>query len=207
MADNSIGLHIYSLHLRKKRDFKVIPYSPVGDGNFLAQALPKMIAKYSTPIDGETSRPRPWYFDSANTDGFATSGTILYGSTGFESDIVDGKTRKLRYKRSVTDLDVIPIYFRFWIPDCGELALMALQTFGQKSCVRRVQVAVSDSIKSVSEHHTLDIKPVVLSSTKRFLDGNVKSISLVKKDFSTDAADNAIVSPNDVVNMDISFKA
>lgn len=207
MSDNSIGLHIYSLKIRRKRKFEVIPLGENGEGATLSKAVPVLLKRFKSPLDEETGRPRSWYFEDVRKDGFTSSGTIRYGSSGYESEIVDGKTRSVRYKRSVTDLDVIPIYFRVWVPDDGEYGLLALQTFGQRSCVNRVQQALQDCFRAVTEDHMLDMNPVHPASMKSYMEGDVKTISLVKREYSTDSAENAVVDPNEIVDLDVSFKA
>ena len=140
--DNSIGLHIYAITQHKTRKPKKIVFSDSGDGARLSKALPHFIEKYKSAEYEEGETPRPWYLDPKNQNGATSDGLIMYGSSGFATDIVDRETRSTQYKRKISDIEIFPLYYRFWVPTSGEYALLALQTFGQRSCVHRFQTCL-----------------------------------------------------------------
>ena len=108
MLENSIGLHLYSLQIRRKRDRDPVPFSDQGAGALLRSAMTVLIKNWSTPMT-ENGYPRSWFIDTVSEVNDSWSGVIRYGTSGYESEIVDGRTRDVRYNHAITDLDVIPL--------------------------------------------------------------------------------------------------
>ncbi|MEM5475316.1 hypothetical protein [Pacificibacter sp. AS14] len=193
MADFSVGLHVYSLKLRTKgKNHRIVPFGTSTEGELLRRAVELLINLHTSPTIEGSIIPRPWYFENKKTDGFSTYGLIKYGSSGFESTIVDGKTRDVMYDKKATDLDVIPIYYHFWVPDSGDQAFLAIQTIGLRSCVNKVQDALSKSVRMLSDRHVVDQNPISLADTKTFGNAPVTTLSFVQREVSSDAASNAI---------------
>lgn len=206
MAESIVGLHIYSVTQHKKRNKIKIEFSKNGDGARLRDYADRFFRLHSTPDDDENNS-RTWFFEPKPNNGNSYHGIIRYGSSGYESDIIDRKSRDLNYKRKVTDIDVIPLYYRLWVPSAGEFALLALQTFGQRSCVNRVQSALIRGYSANNNGHLIVVKPIVPTKLKNFRNAEVKSINLRKLDYSSDSAENQIGSQSTLVDLDVSFTA
>ena len=205
--DNSIGLHIYSVTQHKKRKPANIEFSDTGDGSRLLNALPHFIEKYTSAKDEEGEFRRDWYLNPNDPAGGTFEGTIMYGSSGFASDIVDRETRTTQYKRKTSDIEIIPLYYRFWVPTSGQYALLALQTFGTRSCVGRIQGALEAGFRLTNEGYRLDFTPVAPGEIGTYKIAEVKRLSLTKRDYSSDAAENQLGDPGTLVDLGVSFSA
>lgn len=207
MSENIIGLHIYSLTLHKTQKPEKVPLTETGTGSEIKRCLPQFTEHYSQQYDGGNDAARTWFLDVREELENVSEGLIMYGSSGFESDIVDRNTKQLNYQRKVTDVDVIPLYYKIWVPNEGEYGLMALQTFGLRSCVGRFQEAFRSFFKAKNDGLRIIFTPIVPNNLPNFSSGEVKKLSLIKHDYSTDTAENQLGSRDELVDLDVTFRA
>lgn len=205
--DNTIGLHIYAITQHKTRKPKKIPFSNTGDGARLKKSLPHFLKKYTSADDGDGSPARPWYLMPQPLKGDTFEGTVMYGSTGYATDIVDRNTRATQYKRKTSDLEIIPLYYRIWVPNGGDYALLGLQTFGQRSCVGRFQLALETGFRQTNAGHRITFNPVAPGEIASYKVAEVKKLNLTKRDYSSDAAENQLGDPGALVDLSVSFNA
>ena len=205
--DNSIGLHIYAISQHKTRKPKKIKFSDSGDGARLLKATPHFIKKYKSAEHDEGETPRPWYLVPEAQNGGTFEGSIMYGSSGFATDIVDRETRSTQYKRKTSDIEIFPLYYRLWVPKDGEYALLALQTFGQRSCVGRFQTALEAGFRQTNSGYRIVFNPVAPGEIASYQAAEVKKLSLTKRDYSSDAAENQLGDPGALVDLGVSFSA
>lgn len=206
--DNSIGLHIYAIRLHKARKPKRLTFDTVGDGARLKKFLPTFFSRFSKAADDDGGNARSWYLvpkENTSTDTF--DGLIMYGSTGFATDIVDRETRSTQYKRKVTDIEIIPLYYRIWLPDNGDYGLVGLQTFGQRSCVGKVQIALEAGFRQTNNGYRVTFTPVAPAQIASYKTAEVKRLFLTKQDYSSDAADNQLVKDGEIVDLSVAFSA
>ena len=168
MADSIVGVHIYTVTQKRNRKSELISFTQSGDGARLKEYCPNFFEKYSSIKDDDSDVIRLWYFEPKPNNGASFHGWIKYGSSGYESDIIDRKTRELLYERKASDVDVIPLYYRLWVPSSGDFALLALQTFGQRSCVGRVQSALESGFRASNPGFRLDLKPFIPAQLASF---------------------------------------
>ncbi|MGQ3674230.1 hypothetical protein ACT6QH_01820 [Xanthobacter sp. TB0139] len=207
MADNAIGLHVYAITQYRMRNSQSIPLSASGEGRLLKEFIPKFIRKFSTAEYEDGSRARFWHLNSVSSNSDTTDGVIRYGSSGFESTIVDSKSLKENYARKVTDVEVIPLYFRLWIPQSGQYGLVALQTFGQRSCVGRFCRGFENGYRSVNDGYRVAFAPVVPAKLASYRDGEVKKISFFKHDHTSDSSENAVLPAGNLVDYQVTIQA
>lgn len=131
----------------------------------------------------------------------------MYGSTGFAADIVDRNSRAKQYSRKVTDMEIIPLYYRLWVPHRGDFALLALQTFGQRSCVGRFQAALERTFRHTNAGYRIVFNPLAPAQIATYRKADVKKLSLIKHNYSSDAAENQLGSKEELVDLNVSFKA
>ncbi|WP_182446978.1 hypothetical protein [Cereibacter sphaeroides] len=131
----------------------------------------------------------------------------MYGSSGFATDIVDRETRSTQYKRKISDIEIFPLYYRIWVPTSGKYALLALQTFGQRSCVGRFQNAMEAGFRQTNSGFRIVFKPVAPGEISSYKVAEVKRLSLTKRDYSSDAAENQLGDPGALVDLGVSFSA
>ena len=205
--DNSIGLHIYAVTQYRNRKPKSIPFSSQGDGSRLSRAMPHFVARYSSAEDESSEFPRPWFLKPAPSNGHTFEGSIMYGSTGYATDIIDRKTRETNYNRQVSDIEIFPLYYRMWVPDNGDYALLGLQTFGQKSCVGRFQNALESGFRQTNSGFRINFAAVAPGEIASYQAAEVKKLSLTKRDYSSDAAENQLGDPGALVDLGVTFSA
>ncbi|MBV7394653.1 hypothetical protein [Mameliella sediminis] len=205
--DNSIGLHIYAIHKYKTRKHKVIPFDTTGDGARLKKFMPHFLERYKSAEYEEGEAPRPWYLVPDIDTGDTYDGLVMYGSSGYATDIVDRETRTTQYRRKVSDIEIIPLYYRIWVPDSGNYALIGFQTFGQRSCVGRVQIAMESGFRHSNSGYRITFTPVAPSQITSYKTAEVKRLYLTKHDYSSDPADNQLVEEGEIVDLSVSFSA
>lgn len=207
MSETLIGLHVFTIHARYRRSEKNIQLSQSSEGAALASYCEDFIKKYSEEADGKQTDTRSWYLEPNTETPMAHHGIVRYGTTGFSEEIRDRKTKSIQYNRKPTDIGTIPLYYRLWIPKQGEYGLLALQTFGSRSCVERFKQAFYKGFRSRHPTIVLDFKPVMPMHVAKFRDGPVKTFSLTKRDYSSDKADNQIGTQGSFIDLDVTFKA
>ncbi len=207
MIDNNIGMHIYRIKQHISRKSTTIEFKNSGDGARFKNMLPDFISRFSNPMNEEGDQARAWYFEPKTDNDGTHHGVIHYGSSGYESKIVDRKTRDLRFQRAVSDMDVIPLYHRFWVPSSGDLALVALQTFGQRSCVSRVLSSLEARYRASFAGHRLTFAAVMPMEFSSLRESEVTSITLMKSNYSSDIAANQFGIPNNLIEYDVCFTA
>lgn len=205
--DNSVGLHIYSISQHRTRKPPKIAFSENGDGSRLLRTVPHFIKKYRSAKDDGGEPVRPWYLDPKEPNGGTFEGLIMYGSSGFATDIVDRETRTTQYKRKISDIEIFPLYYRLWVPTSGEYSLLALQTFGQRSCIGRFQNAMEAGFRQTNSGSRIVFNPVAPGEISSYKVAEVKRLSLTKRDYSSDAAENQLGDPGALVDLGVSFSA
>lgn len=207
MLDNQIGLHVYRVTQHKTRKPATVPFAVSGVGAQLRSLMPGFISQYTDPMDLESGLARPWYFVPTTDDGFSMHGVIQYGSSGYEGKLVDSRTRAHQYDRKVTDMEVIPLYYRFWIPESGPFGLLAFQTFGLRSWVNRIREQLEAAYRSKYDGFRIVFTPVMPNELGTFKNALVKTITLVKREVSSDRALNQLGIPPVLVDYDVSVTA
>jgi hypothetical protein len=137
---------------------------------------------------------RVWYFEApskSTSDEF--DGILKYGVYGFESDLIDSKTKVHRFKREVGDSEQIKLYYQFWWPGrSSDGALCAFQSFQGRSCIWMILDALRLAFRDEYAGHVLHIYKIMPGTLKTsvFANAPVKSIKLVAKSLSSDARKN-----------------
>ena len=129
----AIGAYVYRVQVRKVRDYTALSFSEDDLGLKLRQAFLDFTHKFSEPEDKESTNRR-WYFSEMEQEGSGYQGTVEYGRTGFSSRLIDLTSRQVQYERVASDLDFIPLFNRFWVPDEYEFGLWVFQSFSGYSC-------------------------------------------------------------------------
>jgi hypothetical protein len=206
----SIGLRVYQVTVHKENDRT--PLLLTGDGS--STDANKFLADFvdaNIDINDHEDLQRSWFFDKRSTAAVNNIyGYLRYGTYGFESDLVDRKTKKSNYKRKVGDLEEIPLYFHFWMPAKQEFALAAFQSFQARSCVQVVINAATISFAKKHKGYRLSFRKLMPSDVKSsaMYSAPVKQLTLVKKQMPQNKEDRYLFDfQPDEVEFEISFKA
>lgn len=155
--------------------------------DYLLKILTDFVSEH-TDITTETEIQRSWFFTPRNNlPHRAIHGLISYGTYGFESRLVDNKTRIQNYNRLSTDLEEVPLYFQFWFPENKKFGLAAFQSFQGRSCVTLIHAALRNYINTKKDNAYLKFIKIIPGDIQKLLQTDVKSLRLVKKPQSSDS--------------------
>lgn len=204
MQDNSVGVYNYRIGFKRARGASLgasdLPGKPFKD--FLLDYLE------SRPEPAESANsPRRWYVDKILEKDDGASGIIQYGRTGFGSRLVDGKTRQQMYERAASDIEIIPIYHRFWVPKYGLYSVWSIQAFGGYSCNTLVVNDFRNAFKSTYPGFICVPYPIYPAELGIFQNAEVKAVTLRKKRASRDAADDQVGGESEEVNLSVQISA
>lgn len=201
-----IGVYFYKLELQRARGREVVPFSEAGEGALPKNFLSTFIAKRKK-LTSVQSIDRSWHLAEAPPQGNSRHGFVGYGTFGYQSTIHDAKTQETKYERAVSDIEELPLYYHFWIPNSGSVGFAAFQSFGERSCVSLV---LGKFAEEFHEHHP-DFKiahyKIMPQEDEILKSSPVKKVTLVSKKFPKDKAEKLFGPLSSEVDVEISFKA
>ena len=186
---SSIGVRIYTITLHNKGKSDIVPFN----ANLPKEAPPQFtfnfIKGHASPTRNDTAE-RSWYFESKESNDFNDKGYLHYGTFGFESNFVDTKTKTHNYRRKVTDVEEIPLFYEFWFPEGSDTAFVAFQSFQGRSCVGLVLSAIKELFEENNDSFRLLFTKIMPSNFqgRMYKDAEIKKLRLVKKNVSGDIA-------------------
>ncbi len=185
----AIGLRFYKVQVFKKLDRTPIPIKG-GESKYDLLTFFDIFVKLK--IKETEGDDRAWFFTPEETKSIRTlHGIINYGTTGFGSDIKDSKTKEKKYERLATDMEEVPLYYQIWCPLEADFALLALQSFGPRSCIGRIQRAASDEFSKMHEGYRLGFEKLMIEdiSTGELGFSPVKQLRFIQRQPPQDKAD------------------
>jgi hypothetical protein len=200
----SISLRVYAITLHPVNSSKSLPF----DTDFVdvsPQAFLKNFVGGHTTVVRNDDEDRSWFFEEKVSDNSgSTKGYIHYGTYGFESDFVDNKTQKKKYRRQINDIEQIPLFYQFWFPGrsttCG---YAVFQSFQGRSCVQLVTSKAQKDFRDSNEGFALRFKKLLPTDQTGSLysTAGVKRLRLIKRNAPGDKADKYI-GPSKVESVD-----
>lgn len=188
---SAISLWFYSLQPYPERGRHPVSAEDL-PGRTFDEFLKSFVAEQSVATQ-DSERQRIWYFDTPKLSKVnEIDGFIKYGVYGFESNLIDSKTRKHRFKREVGDFEQIDLYYQFWRSSGAAGALLAMQSFQGRSCISLVTKAAAEAFRKEYPGFTLRIRKLMPASLRAtVLSGSpVRSVTLVAKEVSSDRSKN-----------------
>lgn len=203
MYQPNIGLYLYKFTVNERRkrsvDFSEIKAPTLSDciGQF---------AKIYTQSSKNPVQNQSWYFTEHVDVGDGYRFHLGYGRSGFGSKMVDGRTKMKTYDRKVSDLEVIPLLSRVWLPQSGDYGIWGFQSFGGRSCVGMVISEFKNYFQD--RHDGLIFKPVPLvpAHSNAFQTAPVKAVMLKTKTGGDAANSQTGSQATDVVNIDLKLR-
>ena len=202
----TIGLRFYRISITESRSTRLLNLAKFN----LMAFLETFLSAHAKPKDDDELQ-RSWRiepYDSAGTGEFW--GIIKYATFGYESEIVDWKSRAPKYRRQSNDLEEIPLFYHFWVPQDDEFAIVAFQSFQGRSCIQLVTSSAAEAFKKKYQNMSLrfeKVSPNYFSATSLYR-SPVKKLTLIKKKPINDRASallNGIGVDN--YNYEVSFVA
>jgi hypothetical protein len=123
-------------------------------------------------------------------DGVDLWGLIDRGEYGYEAMGVNSDTFKPTYQRSVDDAEMVPLYFRFHLPDASSTGILVLQRLGVHGAFGDLRDAILSRFKDEHPDHRMEVGRFVPAKVmQELIDGQVREISVTTRQMSSDVAD------------------
>ena len=202
----AIGMRVYMVTLHKRGAAAPVPFEDTGAG----ATVPDFIEVFKTAhLASVQDADRSWYLEERETDGLGSSkGYVHYGMSGFESRIIDSKTKKKKYERQVTDSEEVPLFYEFWYPpDKQDYVLVLFQSFQGRSCITMMCKTFREEFESSHPDYTVRFKKLISGDTNSgiFSSALVKRLTLIRRNASGDLATQYIGSTPESVDFQLSI--
>jgi hypothetical protein len=117
-------------------------------------------------------------------------GAMRAGDFGFASDICDAKNLALRYKKRTQDVELIPLYFQFYVPKGKDAAYLVVQKLGNRSVYSGLRSDLEGYFSGLFPEHRLHFVTAVTEEMLReMLGGEALKIVLRSPTAPRDIAD------------------
>jgi len=204
----TIGVRFYRIRLHKNGEHGIANIAEqFGESKFLG--FLRSYAEDRREPTNEEEHQRSWFFEpKAHTEDDTIHGLMKYGTFGFESRILDNKTKEHRYTRLPTDLEEVPLYFQFWYPDSSDYAYFAFQSFQGRSCVTLVMANLIEVFERANPGWKLRYSKVAPNTKGALLKKPVKSVKLTRSAPSSDQFDAYLKDVNrHEIDVELTIKA
>jgi len=188
---SSIGVRVYQAYVTQRRSYKPLKIDDPKIANPAPTFLKGFISK-NVSINQRSDIERSWYFEEKpNTNLNGSHGYVHYGTFGFESNLVDTKTKVKNYRRQSTDVEEIPLFYEIWFPKSADYGLIAFQSFQGRSCVQIVMSRMIEEFEKANPGHSLRFKKLLPTDAKStfFAGAPVKGLRLLKRNAPSDLTD------------------
>ncbi|MCJ8518997.1 hypothetical protein ABID21_001903 [Pseudorhizobium tarimense] len=202
----AIGLRFYRIHVHKNNDRTPIKFAAGEEGDPY-KFLSDFVSARTSPTE---EVQRSWFFTPKPSALRTIHGVVNYGTHGFESKLIDVKTKKHNYQRKATDLEEIPLYFQFWLPEGERYGFAAFQSFQGRSCINFITKAADEAYAKAFKGHRLAFHKLLAGDLR---DGGlgsapVKELRLLKRDVPKDKADKYLNGTSlDEVEYEVTLRA
>ncbi len=188
---NRISLVAYSIRVRRKRTSYFLKLRDI-DGVDLFSCL----KHWTKPTESQMANfeESKQVMDFSEQDVLekreTVTGIVETGEYGFESKLFDVKKRKIAYKRTVDDAEVLPFYFQIFAPN-EEIGIVVFQRFGNLGISSVFRKWFRSQIDSVSSEFTVDMDPLIPDEYFRAIltRGDLSTITFRKLTVPSDIAD------------------
>lgn len=140
---SKIGLRPYLLQVYDKVNHNLVPFKATGFGSELHSFVPVFEQAFAQGKANRTDS-RSLYLAPRQISGRSFHGLMHYGSFGVDSIIEDGTTGNELLKRKAGDVEIFPLYYRFWVPDSGKSSLALFQSYENRSCAQQALTLFRD---------------------------------------------------------------
>ncbi len=198
---SKIGLRPYLLQVFDKTHHSLVPLAEVGVGSELHSVVPQFEQAFRQGKANRTDS-RSLYLEPSLISGRSFHGLMHYGSFGVDSTIEDGATGKELLKRKADDVEVFPLYYRFWIPKVGQSALAVFQSYENRSCAQQALTLFREYFEF--KHPGLRLVPQkLMPQPKAVAKLPTKKLKFYQKYVNPDAIQNLDLATTDPVHVEL----
>ncbi|MEO9824494.1 MAG: hypothetical protein ABJF50_08780 [Paracoccaceae bacterium] len=201
---SKIGLYVYQLCLSDAHNYQQIPLAAEGLGSELHAFLPLFVRGKLTTMQNNNIE-RSWRLVPEVDEDRSRHGIVRYGTYGFSSDIINPEDNEVLYNRNADDVEEIPLYYKFWVPEHGNFGFAAFQSFRDRSCVSQVLGELSREFNQRYDHVRLTPRKVMPAGDEIYRYAQVKKLILSKKRVPKDRAEILRNLPPEELNVELSF--
>lgn len=204
---SSICLRIYSLYIYESADKerKKISYKDIAD-------LRDFVSSFISAMPSENTDDkleRSWYFEQRNTNNpNIAQGYIHYGNYGYSSRFKNRLSKQYVYNRSTSDVEEIPLYYNFWIPNEEDI-FVSFQTFQGRSCIQLIFQSLQEWFSKNHKGYKLNIRKIVphLMRGTTFAEAPVKKLTLSRRKSPSDVTDRYTGGNTEEVKLELRISA
>ncbi|WP_152032626.1 hypothetical protein [Ereboglobus luteus] len=117
-------------------------------------------------------------------------GLVITGEYGYETELLDVKGKKKPYQRSTTEAELLPFYFRYYIPKTGDSSVLLLQRFGTSGVRKTLGNNLLPEFEKQFSGVKLFITPLIPDGLlDKLMNGGLHAITLRKNTLPSDVCD------------------
>lgn len=117
-------------------------------------------------------------------------GQLSAGEYGRTAQGFNVRTNSRTYERRPPDAELVPLYFRFYLPDNQAVGVLLLQRYGHTGVFSQLKGLIAEAFRQRCPDHVLEIRQFAPAQLLQdMLAGGVKEVSLVTHRLPEDIAD------------------
>ncbi len=186
------SLEVYSVRLRepRKRGKTPLAFANAKENKSLGTLVGAQLKNLSGGVKDIELLHRCMEVRDLETTEDGCRGRLFVGEYGYSSDIVNSKAKKVSYKKTSTDAELLPFYFDLSVPKDGSQGLLVLQRLGRGGIKSYFQTYVLEPVEKLLQK-TIDLQPVMPKALlqKLMKGGRITEVRIVKHEIPGDVAD------------------
>lgn len=183
-------LSTYAIHIRELYSSVDEQIDNFDGSNDLANVVEQYLAARSRKPYRDDQVSRVLSVQTRTRAGRYLHGSVLSGDFGFGADICDSGDMKLRYKKRPEDVELIPLYFQFYVPKGRHTAYLVTQKLGLRSPYSALRVDLSSYFGAKFDTRKMHFATAVTNEMlKELLGGEALKIVLKSPTAPRDIAD------------------
>jgi hypothetical protein len=198
-----IGLRIYKVQLY--RDHNVCALGEGGGPEDLPGFFRSFLQAYSSSAIDDSAAKKNVRFEPKPDDGHSQHGLMWYGSYGYGTRVVDVPTGATTHQRTPNEADTIKLYYRIWMMPSYNFGLLAMQSFGGRSCAEMVLREMTSKHSSQWPDYRLTASKLMPNDIKLYGSKLVKRVKLVKRKAPKSLVQEALRPEGGTDEIDIEF--
>ncbi|WP_040103905.1 hypothetical protein [Phaeobacter gallaeciensis] len=200
-----IGLRPYLIEISRKSDFETVSVCGEDGGPSLADTLSAFETTFSKG-NLAIQDDRSIHVKKLPKDGYSFHGLIQYGSLGIDSVIADEEGDEV-FVRTSNHMEILPLYYRIWVPVTGTAALAVLQSYESRSCASQFLNLLREYFEFNHDGYRLTVKKIMPNPQAALANSDVKKLRFYKRRVSADKVENIPLDNTDYVHIELILHA